>query len=176
MTQFNGRRDNLTRVSDLVINVEVPLALILAHHPRLLQEEVGDFATIRLAASAELNLKIFSLVERKSEDVRTNRLCVEGDLANVKKFYKMLLKLNNIQKIVFFSHLVAIASFYTPSINIHPVQHLFFWVSSVVSLVVIACIKKNSEQNLHMHPSVPLLGLAPRLHMSKYDRRFIPKV
>lgn len=52
----------LARMSDLIINVEVPLALILAHHPRLLQEEVWDFATIRLPASAELNFEIFSLV------------------------------------------------------------------------------------------------------------------
>lgn len=64
-------------MSDLVINVEVPLALILAHHPRLLQEEVGDFTTIRLPASAKLNLEIFPLVETKSEDERTNRLGVD---------------------------------------------------------------------------------------------------
>lgn len=67
-------------MSDLIINVEVPLALILAHHPRLLQEEVGDFATIRLPASAELNFEIFSLVgakKKKNQDEVTNRLVVD---------------------------------------------------------------------------------------------------
>lgn len=52
-------------VSDLIINVEVPLALILAHHPGLLQQEVWDFATDWFSSSAELNLEIFPLVDAK---------------------------------------------------------------------------------------------------------------
>lgn len=55
----------LLSASDLIINVEVPLALILAHHPRLLQQEVWDFATVWLSSSAELNLKVFPLVDAK---------------------------------------------------------------------------------------------------------------
>jgi len=31
---------SLSPASDLIVNVEVPLVLVLAHHPRLLQEEV----------------------------------------------------------------------------------------------------------------------------------------
>lgn len=53
--------------SDLIINVEIPLILILAHHPWFLQQEVWDFATIWFSSSAELNLKIFPLVERKPQ-------------------------------------------------------------------------------------------------------------
>lgn len=52
--------------SDLIINVEVPLVLILAHHPRLLKQEVRDLASVRLSTSAELNLKVFPLVDAKS--------------------------------------------------------------------------------------------------------------
>lgn len=51
--------------SDLIVNVEVPLALILAHHPRLLQQEVGDLAAVRFSSSAELNLKVFPLIHAK---------------------------------------------------------------------------------------------------------------
>lgn len=55
----------LSSASDLIVNVEVSLVLILAHHPRLLQQEVWDFATVWLSSSAELNLKVFPLVDAK---------------------------------------------------------------------------------------------------------------
>lgn len=54
----------LSSDSHLVEDVEVPLALVLTHHPRLLQQEVGDFTAIRLTASAELDLKVLALVDR----------------------------------------------------------------------------------------------------------------
>lgn len=83
-------------MSDLVINVEVPLALILAHHPRLLQEEVGDFATIRLSASAELNLEIFPLVETKSEDRMTNTLGVDTSKQSFRRGFIYVYILKNL--------------------------------------------------------------------------------
>lgn len=49
------------RLSDLIINVEVSFAVILAHHPRLLQQKVGDFAPVGFSPPAELNLKVFPL-------------------------------------------------------------------------------------------------------------------
>lgn len=47
--------------SDLVENVEVPLVLVLAHDSRFLQQEVGDFPSVRLSSSAELDLEVFPL-------------------------------------------------------------------------------------------------------------------
>ena len=52
----------------LVEDVEVPLALVLAHHPRLLQQEVGDLPTVRLATTAELDLKVLPLEEEEEEE------------------------------------------------------------------------------------------------------------
>lgn len=49
--------------TDLVVDVEVPLVLVLAHHPRLLKEEVGDFTTVRLSSSAKLDLKVLTLLD-----------------------------------------------------------------------------------------------------------------
>ena len=45
--------------------MEVPLALILAHHPGLLQQEVGDPPAVGLAATAELDLKVLPLRMRE---------------------------------------------------------------------------------------------------------------
>lgn len=45
----------------LVVDVEVPLSRVLAHDPRLLQQEVGDAAAVGLPALAELDLKVFAL-------------------------------------------------------------------------------------------------------------------
>ena len=52
--------------SDLVVNVKVPLVLVLADHPGLLQEEVGDLPPVWLSPSAELDLKVFTLRKRKT--------------------------------------------------------------------------------------------------------------
>lgn len=50
----------------LVVDVEVPLALVLAHHARLLQQEVGDLAPVGFSTPAELDLKVFSLLQYRS--------------------------------------------------------------------------------------------------------------
>lgn len=50
----------------LVVDVEIPLILILHDHTRLLQQEVGDLASIWFPASAELDLKVLALNPRES--------------------------------------------------------------------------------------------------------------
>lgn len=50
----------------LIVDVEIPLALVLAHHARLLQQEVGDLAPVGFSAPAELDLKVFSLLRHRS--------------------------------------------------------------------------------------------------------------
>ena len=52
--------------SHLIEDVEVPFALVLAHHPRLLQQEVRDLPTVRLSTSAELDLKVLPLRMRRT--------------------------------------------------------------------------------------------------------------
>lgn len=55
-------RRNLPRpFTHLVIDVEVSLSRILADHTGFFQQEVVDFAPVRLPTAAELDLKIFAL-------------------------------------------------------------------------------------------------------------------
>lgn len=56
--------------------MEVPLVLILAHHSRLLKQEVRDLTAIRLAPSAELNLKIFALTNTKPVNNRRKQTVI----------------------------------------------------------------------------------------------------
>lgn len=45
----------------LVVDMEVSLSLILGDDSTFLQQEVGDFASIRSSSSAELDLEVFAL-------------------------------------------------------------------------------------------------------------------
>jgi len=50
----------------LVVDVEVSLSWILGDDPSFLQQEVGDFPSIRSSTPTELDLKVFSLKEHQS--------------------------------------------------------------------------------------------------------------
>ena len=50
----------------LVVDVEVSLTGVLGHNTTLLQQEVGNPASVRSAASAELDLKLFALCRGQS--------------------------------------------------------------------------------------------------------------
>ena len=62
----------------LVEDVEVPLERVLGHDPRLLQEEVGDLASDRLAAG-EQDFDVLALIKKIAPKslFRSCRLIVE---------------------------------------------------------------------------------------------------
>ena len=45
----------------LVVDVEAAFSLVLRHHPRLLQQEVGDLPSVRFSSTTELDLKVLPL-------------------------------------------------------------------------------------------------------------------
>lgn len=50
----------------LIVDVEIPLALVLAHHPGLLQQKIGDLPPVGFTAPAELDLEVLPLSQDTS--------------------------------------------------------------------------------------------------------------
>lgn len=68
-TQTSLGHDPTLQLTHLVVYVEAPLARVLAHDTRFLQQEVINLAPVWFPASAELDLKIFALGSKKGTDL-----------------------------------------------------------------------------------------------------------